>query len=176
MAEIPHGNSVRRSTRLILKSLQRPISDPVYIDLEADDADQVRKAETMKNVGDIISEEGKNGLVRGEVTLYNSDDDFVNPAPWSKSKEKRKDDTNELRNVKRKIVLEVNHPAETQKGKKKGGQRLVDEGGDEENPEAPRLNDNKTKIKAKKSNVDNKAQKRKAKDKIEERTEIAEKV
>lgn len=63
--QICTGNSVRRSTRLILKSLQRPISDPVYIDLEADDADQVRKAETMKNVGDIISEEGKNGLVRG---------------------------------------------------------------------------------------------------------------
>ncbi|KAL1815660.1 hypothetical protein ACET3Z_018234 [Daucus carota] len=96
-----------------------------------------------------------NGLFgTGQVTLSDSDNDFVDPAPWSKSKEKRQDNTVETRNVKRKLVLK-----ETEK----------------EIPEAPRLNDNKIKLKAKKSNVDDKAQKRKAKEKIEERIEIVEK-
>uniref|UniRef100_A0A166CXG8 Ubiquitin-like protease family profile domain-containing protein n=1 Tax=Daucus carota subsp. sativus TaxID=79200 RepID=A0A166CXG8_DAUCS len=143
MAEIPRRNSVRRSTRLILKSLKRPITGPVYVDLEADDADQViidatisennnhvgDLPETMNNVGDTVIVEENKGPVRGQVTLSDSDNDFVDPAPWSKSKEKRQDNTVETRNVKRKLVLK-----ETEK----------------EIPEAPRLNDNKIKLKAKK--------------------------
>lgn len=61
-----------------------------------------------------------NGLFgTGQVTLSDSDNDFVDPAPWSKSKEKRQDNTVETRNVKRKLVLKVNHLAKTKKKKRK---------------------------------------------------------
>ena len=65
----------------------------------------------------------------GQVTLSDSDNDFVDPAPWSKSKEKRQDNTVETRNVKRKLVLKVNHLAKTKKKKEKnkGTHRLVDD-------------------------------------------------
>lgn len=78
-AQVWTGNSVRRSTRLILKSLKRPITGPVYVDLEADDADQViidatisennnhvgDLPETMNNVGDTVIVEENKGPVRG---------------------------------------------------------------------------------------------------------------
>ncbi|KAK1395320.1 hypothetical protein POM88_014376 [Heracleum sosnowskyi] len=182
MVEIPQGNSVRRSTHLILQRIRRPITGPIHIDLE-DNQDvgesetnnqYIREPETYnQDVQDMIIGNQNNLIETEEVTLYNSDDDFASPVPWGKGK------------VKIKLVMESNVdkcPTKKQKRKKvkAGGLGLIDEETDEDVPEAQRLHDKEDELMGKakptkKPNIDDKAERRRGKQKIEERTEIIKK-
>ncbi|KAK1359789.1 hypothetical protein POM88_044263 [Heracleum sosnowskyi] len=153
----------------------RPISGPIHIDLEGEGDQNESNAENVvigaakqneenqdivepdtgiQAVNDVIigNQNQNNMTVREDVTLNDSSDDFVNPAPFSKPKG----------SVKRKLVIEDKN---------------------EENQEDITLNDSDddfvnptpwSKRKGK-SNENDKAEKRRGKQKMEERSEIAEK-
>ncbi|KAK1359723.1 hypothetical protein POM88_044197 [Heracleum sosnowskyi] len=93
--------------------MYRPISGPIHIDLEGDGDQNQNNAENIviatanqneenqdvaqpetvnEDFEDMIMGKQSSIIVREEVT-NNSDDDFVNPAPWSKSKGKQKNVT-----------------------------------------------------------------------------------
>lgn len=101
MAEKQQANSVRRSARLILHSLRRPNTGPIFIDLESS-GDQMEVNNNAENV--VIGPENEENQHVGETGtenqnvqekmitdeqnnvpltdyVYDSDDDFVNPAP-----------------------------------------------------------------------------------------------
>ncbi|KAK1374418.1 hypothetical protein POM88_030611 [Heracleum sosnowskyi] len=171
MVEIPQGNSVRRSARLILQRICRPITGPIHIDLKGDgnqnnvenvdivaenqnvdnqdigeaktDNQDIAEPETdNQDVQDIIIGNQNNLKEKKEVTFYNSDDDFVSLVPRGKGK------------VKRKLVMETKvdkRPTKKQKGKntKDGGLGLIDEEIEEDVPEAYRLHDKEAELKGK---------------------------
>ncbi|KAK1371106.1 hypothetical protein POM88_037198 [Heracleum sosnowskyi] len=206
----------------------RPISGSIHIDLEGEGDQNQNNAENIviatanqneenqdvaepetvnEDVEDMIIGKQSSIIVREEVT-NNSDDDFVNPAQWSKSKGKQKNVTvreevtndsdddfvnpapwsKNKGNVKRKLVMEdkddggpnKKRKEKNTKDKEEGTLRLIDEETDEDLPEAQILHDKEARLKGKRkpsenSNEDDKAKKRRGKQKIEERTEIANK-
>ncbi|KAK1387728.1 hypothetical protein POM88_015906 [Heracleum sosnowskyi] len=187
--------------------MYRPISGPIHIDSEGD-ADQnqnnaenivIATANQNEENQDVAELETVNGDVEDmiigkqkEVT-NNSDDDFVNPAPWSKSKGKQKNVTvrEEVTNDSdddfvnpapwtKMMEVQTKKKEKKTKDKEEGILRLIDKETDEDVSEAQRLHDKEARLtgkrkSSKKSNEDDKAQKRRGQQKIEERTEIAKK-
>ncbi|XP_074375123.1 uncharacterized protein LOC141716844 [Apium graveolens] len=136
MDEFP-GGSIRRSARLILHKLRRPVAGPIHINLEEaeveiidaggnneednivveqeieNDVDKVisniqtdepaREPEIENDVEQMITNVQTDVPTRGEVVVYNSDDDFINPAPWLI----KKNDACESKKVNKRLQVKV---------------------------------------------------------------------
>ncbi|KAL8117923.1 hypothetical protein AgCh_015710 [Apium graveolens] len=119
----------------------------------------------------------------GEV-VYNSDDDFVNPAPWSK----KKNEAWESKKVNKRHAVKGGND-EKQRKKQRGNcgndiekkkLRIIDEKTDEDVPGQQKIVNNEAEMKGKmrilkNGNVKGKPERRIANGKIEQRTEIAKK-